>query len=104
MALQAATLQCAQRSSDCPHWIEAVALRSAEDLSASEKAELAANRGRYPGRPLQLLLGGPLGGVVNVGAAAKAAVQTPLLSWAFFRVRSNNSFPTVLNFCSDYPG
>lgn len=57
-------------------------------MAASDKAELAANRGRYPGRPLQLLLGGPLGGVISVGAALRAAVQTPVLSWAFFKVQS----------------
>ena len=67
-------------------WIANAATFISEDLSASEKAELAASRGRYPGRALRLLLGGPLGGVIPVGAAVKAAVQTPVLSWATYKV------------------
>ena len=68
----------------------------AEDLSASEKAELAASRGRYPGRALKFLLGGPLGGVINVGAAVKYAAQTPVLSWAVYKVRSGRLSSSAL--------
>jgi len=72
-------------------------------LSASDKAQLAANRGRYPGRPLQLLLGGPLGGVISVGAALKAAVQAPVLSWAFFKVRSDAGPQEIYNSTCEHP-
>ena len=58
----------------------------AEDLRKEERAELASSRGRYPGRVLQFLLGGPLGGAINVGAAVKFAARTPVLSWAIYKV------------------